>query len=142
MSFVSNIFIFFWRLSIVQYPVMMPGLAFFYAGLLHKRSAVTMMMQNFAAMGVITILWFLFVFSLCFGHTYSFVGSPFTFGALNGVNFYKNVFFFGWWQTRSRCKNGRDSCKDIFTQKNRSAQIWTPLPCPTLQLIQAIRHGF
>ena len=52
---------------------MMPGLAFFYAGLLHKRSAVTMMMQNFAAMGVITILWFLFVFSLCFGHTYSFV---------------------------------------------------------------------
>tara|TARA_B100000795_G_scaffold161602_1_gene121429 strand:+ start:300 stop:728 length:429 start_codon:yes stop_codon:yes gene_type:complete len=65
---------------------MMPGLAFFYAGLLHKRSAVTMMMQNFAAMGVITILWFLFVFSLCFGHTYSFVGSPFTFGALNGVD--------------------------------------------------------
>ena len=31
-----------------------------------------MMMQNFAAMGVITILWFLFVFSLCFGHTYYF----------------------------------------------------------------------
>ena len=34
----------------------MPGLAFFYAGLLHKRSAVTMIMQNFASMGIITIL--------------------------------------------------------------------------------------
>jgi Amt family ammonium transporter len=54
--------------------LMMPGLAFLYAGLLHKRSAVTMIMQNFASVGVIFILWFLFVFSLCFGHTYSLVG--------------------------------------------------------------------
>tara|TARA_B110000208_G_C11695981_1_gene404095 strand:- start:806 stop:940 length:135 start_codon:yes stop_codon:yes gene_type:complete len=35
---------------------MMPGLAFLYAGLLHKRSAVTMIMQNFASVGVIFIL--------------------------------------------------------------------------------------
>ena len=28
-----------------------------------------MMMQNFASMGLITVMWFLFVFSLCFGHT-------------------------------------------------------------------------
>lgn len=37
-------------------PQMMPGLAFLYAGLLHKRSAVTMIMQNFASVGVIFIL--------------------------------------------------------------------------------------
>ena len=65
---------------------MMPGLAFFYAGLLHKRSAVTMIMQNFAAMGIITVLWFLFVFSLCFGHSYSFVGSPATFAFFTNVD--------------------------------------------------------
>ena len=88
----------------------MPGLAFFYAGLLHKRSAVTMIMQNFASMGIITILvsppllvfpqypstaylltplvlqWFLFVFSLCFGHSYYVVGSITTFGMFTNVN--------------------------------------------------------
>ena len=65
---------------------MLPGLAFFYAGLLRPNSVIAMMMQNFAAMGVITILWFLFVFSLCFGHTYYFWGSITTFGAFNNVD--------------------------------------------------------
>ena len=37
-------------------------------------------------MGVITILWFLFVFSLCFGHTYHFFGSITTFGAFHNVD--------------------------------------------------------
>ena len=37
-------------------------------------------------MGVITILWFLFVFSLCFGHTYHFFGSITTFGAFYNVD--------------------------------------------------------
>ena len=45
-----------------------------------------MMMQNFASMGLITVMWFLFVFSLCFGHTYWFWGSITTFGAFHNVN--------------------------------------------------------
>ena len=45
-----------------------------------------MMMQNFASMGLITVMWFLFVFSLCFGHTYVFWGSITTFGAFHNVN--------------------------------------------------------
>ena len=45
-----------------------------------------MMMQNFASMGLITVMWFLFVFSLCFGHTYYFWGSITTFGAFHNVN--------------------------------------------------------
>ena len=65
---------------------MLPGLAFFYAGLLRPNSVITMMMQNFVAMGVITVLWFLFVFSLCFGHSYYFWGSITTFGAFNNVD--------------------------------------------------------
>ena len=65
--------------------LMLPGLAFFYAGLLRPSSVIAMIMQNFAAMGVITVLWFLFVFSLCFGHTYTFWGSITTYGAFHNV---------------------------------------------------------
>lgn len=70
-------------MALVQ--LMLPGLAFFYAGLLHKKSVITMMMQNFIAMGIVTIVWLLFGFSLCFGHTYGFWGSPTTFGMFNDV---------------------------------------------------------
>ena len=66
--------------------LMLPGLAFFYAGLLHRRSVVTMIMQNFAAMGLIFVLWFLFVFSLCFGDTWVFVGSITTYPCFINVN--------------------------------------------------------
>ena len=41
-------------MALVQF--MLPGLAFFYAGLLHRRSVITMIMQNFASMGVIFVL--------------------------------------------------------------------------------------
>ena len=64
-------------MALVQF--MLPGLAFFYAGLLHRRSVITMIMQNFAAMGVIFVLWFFVVFSLCFGETWHFFGSILTF---------------------------------------------------------------
>ena len=59
--FYVMLFFFFIQLIFFYHPVyhppqMMPGLAFLYAGLLHKRSAVTMIMQNFASVGVIFIL--------------------------------------------------------------------------------------
>ena len=43
-------------------------------------------MQNYAAMGVISVVWFMFGFSLCFGHTYSVYGSPTTFGMFKDVD--------------------------------------------------------
>ena len=64
-------------MALVQF--MLPGLAFFYAGLLHRRSVITMIMQNFASMGVIFVLWFFVVFSLCFGETWHFFGSILTY---------------------------------------------------------------
>ena len=70
-------------MALVQ--LMLPGLAFFYAGLLQKKSVVTMMMQNFACLGVVTVVWFLFGFSLCFGHKYDFSGSPVTFAMYKDV---------------------------------------------------------
>jgi Amt family ammonium transporter len=71
-------------MALVQ--LMLPGLAFFYAGLLHRTSVVTMIMQNFASMGVVTVLWFAIAFSLCFGESGgNFIGSPATFGGFNNV---------------------------------------------------------
>jgi len=73
--------------SMALVQLMLPGLAFFYAGLLHRTSVVTMIMQNYAAMGVVTVTWFLIGFSLCFGKSAGgFIGSPATFGAFNNVD--------------------------------------------------------
>lgn len=45
-----------------------------------------MIMQNYAAMGVITITWFLIGFSLCFGKSVGgVIGNPATFAAFNNV---------------------------------------------------------
>ena len=71
-------------MALVQF--MLPGLAFFYAGLLHRRSVITMIMQNFASMGVIFVLWFFIVFSLCFGETWHFFGSILTYPCFLNVD--------------------------------------------------------
>ncbi len=47
--------------------LMTPGLAFFYGGLVRTKNVLGTMMQSIAAMGVIGVLWFLGVYSLCFG---------------------------------------------------------------------------
>jgi Amt family ammonium transporter len=46
---------------------MTPGLAFFYGGMVRSKNVLAMLMQNFFAMGVVTILWVLFGYSLAFG---------------------------------------------------------------------------
>ncbi|MDD6646416.1 MAG: ammonium transporter [Firmicutes bacterium] len=47
--------------------LMTPGLAFFYGGLVSRKNVLTIMMQSFISMGVVTILWFFIGFSLTFG---------------------------------------------------------------------------
>ncbi|MDA8229008.1 MAG: ammonia channel protein, partial [Desulfitobacterium hafniense] len=47
--------------------LMTPGLALFYGGMVRKRHVLSIMMQSFAAMGVVTIIWVLFGYSLAFG---------------------------------------------------------------------------
>lgn len=46
--------------------LMTPGLAFFYGGLVGRKNVLTIMMQSFVSMCVVTILWVLVGFSLCF----------------------------------------------------------------------------
>jgi Amt family ammonium transporter len=48
--------------------LMTPGLAFFYGGMVRSKSVLNMLMLNFIALAVITILWMLFGFSLSFGN--------------------------------------------------------------------------
>jgi Amt family ammonium transporter len=46
---------------------MTPGLAVFYGGMVRAKSVLNMMMMSFAAIGVTTIIWVLYGYSLAFG---------------------------------------------------------------------------
>ncbi len=49
--------------------LMTPGLAFFYGGLGNKKNILNIMMQSFVSLGITTVLWFFFGYSLCFSGT-------------------------------------------------------------------------
>ncbi|MGA3159756.1 MAG: ammonium transporter [Terracidiphilus sp.] len=51
-----------------------PGLALFYGGLVRKKNILSTMMQSFAMMGLVTILWAVTGYSLAFGHGNWFIG--------------------------------------------------------------------
>lgn len=46
--------------------LMTPGLAFFYGGLGCKKNILSIMMQSFVSLGITTILWIAFGYSMCF----------------------------------------------------------------------------
>lgn len=52
-----------------------PGLALFYGGLVRKKNVLATMMQSFALMAIVTILWALIGYSLSFGTGNSFIGA-------------------------------------------------------------------
>ena len=54
---------------------MTPGLAFFYGGLVRGKNAVNMIMYSFTAMGVVSVVWLLWGYSLAFGGDGSFIGN-------------------------------------------------------------------
>src|SRR5215471_2320877 len=51
-----------------------PGLALFYGGLVRKKNVLATMMQSFAMMALVTVLWALVEYSLAFGSGSSFIG--------------------------------------------------------------------
>ena len=65
-----------WMLTSAALVLMMtgPGLALFYGGLVRKKNVLATMMQSFAMMAIVTVLWAIFGYSLCFGPGNSFVG--------------------------------------------------------------------
>ena len=65
-----------WMLTSSALVLMMtgPGLALFYGGLVRKKNVLGTMVQSFAMMAMITILWALVSYSLAFGSGGSFIG--------------------------------------------------------------------
>ncbi len=57
---------------------MTPGVAFFYGGLVKAKSVVSMMMMSFGALGLISVLWILYGFSMSAVESpWQFAGNPF-----------------------------------------------------------------
>src|SRR6266851_7043040 len=58
-----------WMLVSAALVLMMtgPGLALFYGGLVRQKNTLAIMMQSFALMALITVMWALVGYSLCFG---------------------------------------------------------------------------
>ncbi|HTZ84171.1 MAG TPA: ammonium transporter [Candidatus Acidoferrales bacterium] len=65
-----------WMLTSAALVLMMtgPGLALFYGGLVRKKNVLGTMMQSFALMAVITVMWAICSYSLSFGSGTSFIG--------------------------------------------------------------------
>ncbi|MCF3136963.1 ammonium transporter [Streptomyces olivochromogenes] len=47
--------------------LMTPGLAFFYGGMVRVKSVLNMLMMSFVSLGIVTVLWVLYGYSLAFG---------------------------------------------------------------------------
>jgi len=69
-----------------------PGLALFYGGLVRKKNVLATMLQSFAMMSLITIMWGLFGYSLAFGSGNSFIGG-FEYLFLRGVGAEPNASY-------------------------------------------------
>lgn len=66
--------------------LMTPGLAFFYGGMVHRKNVISTMIKSVAAAGVVSVLWVIVGYSLCFGESVNgFIGNPST------HFFFKNV---------------------------------------------------
>lgn len=76
-----------WMITATIFVLMMtPGLSFFYGGMVRQKNLISTVLQSFIAMGVISVLWVVFGFSLAFGDSIGgFVGNPATFFMFNGV---------------------------------------------------------
>ncbi|HEY1423010.1 MAG TPA: ammonium transporter [Candidatus Acidoferrum sp.] len=75
-----------WMLTSAALVLMMtgPGLALFYGGLVRRKNTLAIMMQSFAMMGLISVLWALVGYSLAFGGDGPVIGN-FSHAFLRGV---------------------------------------------------------
>src|SRR5437899_1419143 len=66
-----------WMLVSAALVLMMtgPGLALFYGGLVRRKNTLAIMMQSFMLMAVITVMWALVGYSLCFGGSGPVIGA-------------------------------------------------------------------
>ena len=76
-----------WLITATIFVLMMtPGLSFFYGGMVGAKNVISTMLQSFIAMGIISVLWVVFGFSLAFGNDIGgIIGDPTTFLMFQGV---------------------------------------------------------
>ncbi|MEA5077707.1 MAG: ammonium transporter [Anaerolineaceae bacterium] len=67
--------------------IMTPGLAFFYGGLVRRKNVLSIMMQSFISLGIVTIIWVFGGFSLAFGKDLGGLIGDLRYFALAGVGF-------------------------------------------------------
>ena len=69
--------------------LMTPGLAFFYGGMVGKKNVISTMLQSFISLGVISLIWVAFGFSLSFGESVGglgIIGNPTNYIFLNNIS--------------------------------------------------------
>ena len=71
--------------------LMTPGLAFFYGGLVNRKNVLTIMIQSFISMGIVTIIWFICGFSMAFGPDIHGLIGGLKYVFLNGVGMTPNA---------------------------------------------------
>src|SRR5690349_15429412 len=77
----------FMLLSASLVMLMTPGLAFFYGGLVGRKNVLAIMIQSFVSLGITTVVWFPFGYSLCFaGDTMGGLIGDFSKAFLSGVD--------------------------------------------------------
>lgn len=66
--------------------LMTPGLAFFYGGMVRAKGVLNMLMMSISAMGIVTVLWVLFGYSMSFGDDkFNLIGDPTQYWGLKGL---------------------------------------------------------
>mmetsp|Transcript_86016 Transcript_86016/g.135088 ORF Transcript_86016/g.135088 Transcript_86016/m.135088 type:complete len:448 (-) Transcript_86016:125-1468(-) len=71
-------------LSTALVMFMVPGIALFYGGLVRERSTIDIMIQNFVSLGITTVVWYAFLFSMAFAPG-DIIGNPSTHMMYNGL---------------------------------------------------------
>jgi ammonium transporter, Amt family len=76
-----------WMLASAALVLLMtPGLAFFYGGMVRAKGVLNMIMMSISAMGVVTVLWVLYGYSMAFGNDVNnLFGNPAQFFGLKGL---------------------------------------------------------
>lgn len=70
-----------WMLASCAFVFLMtPALAFFYGGMVGRKNVLSTMIKSTVSAGIISVLWIVVLFSLCFGESIGgFIGNPATF---------------------------------------------------------------
>lgn len=76
-----------WMLASAALVLLMtPGLAFFYGGMVRAKGVLNMLMMSISSMGVVTVLWVLYGYSMAFGNDkFDLFGDPTQYFGLKGI---------------------------------------------------------